>query len=418
MNNFNNRKLFLGSKIALIATAMTFAIRANLMGTLGNEFQISPTDMGIVVGTAFWGFTISMLIGGFLCDQMGIKQLLYIAFIGHFAGIILTIFSTNFIALFFSTLIVGIANGMVEAACNPLVATLYPNQKIKKINEFHVWFPGGIVIGGLTAHFLNNLQVGWQIQMATILIPTGIYGVLLLGEKFPKTERVSKGISFTAMIKECGRPLFLFMVFCMLLTASTELGTNQWIVKLLSNLEVSSILLLVFINGLMAIGRMFAGKIEHRISSSGILFASAIFSTIGLILLGNLTGYWSFLAAAIFALGICFFWPTMLGFVSENIPKTGALGLSVMGASGMLSVALVLPLMGQMYEKQIIANVPQGYTWEQLKNAVVGSTEFAILKSVQLTGGASTLQYLAIMPFALSVFFGILYFNRNLIIKK
>ena len=379
-SQINNNKLFLASRIALVATAMTFAIRANLIGTLGNEFLIPLKEMGIVSGTAFWGFTLSMIIGGYLCDVFGMKRLIIFAFAGHIIGIILTILANGFWTLFISTLLIGIANGMVEAACNPLVASLYPHQKTKKLNQFHVWFPGGIVIGGLVAFGLEKMGIHWQWQIASILLPTFVYGFLFYKQNFPVTERVSSGVSSADMIKECKRPLFIFMVVCMLFTSATELGTNQWITQILSNVGVSSILLLVFINGLMAIGRSYAGDIEHRISSSGMLLFSAFFSTLGLLLLSQSTGYWSFAAAAVFAIGICFFWPTMLGFVSEHLPKTGALGLSVMGGAGMLSVSIILPFIGSLYEAQS-----------------------------KLSGGANTLKYVAILPAILTIAFAFLY---------
>jgi fucose permease len=376
-NQINASRLFLASRIALIATAMTFAIRANLIGTLGTAFTINEKSMGIVFGTAFWGFTLSMIIGGWLCDLLGMKKLLYAAFAGHILGIVLTIFASGFWSLFISTLLIGIANGMVEAACNPLVATLYPDQKTKKLNQFHVWFPGGIVIGGLVAFGLDRIHASWELQIASILIPTIVYGVLFLNQSFPVTERVSSGVSKDDMLKACLTWPFPFMVFCMLITASTELGTNQWITELLSNVGVSSILLLVFINGLMAIVRSFAGEVVHRLSPAGMLLFSAFFSALGLFLLSQTTGYLSFAAAAVFAIGICFFWPTMLGFVSEYIPKSGALGLSIMGGAGMLSVSFILPFIGDLYK---------------------------------IKGGAVTLGYVALLPTFLVFAFGSLYF--------
>ncbi len=302
---------------------------------------------------------------------------------------------------------------MVEAVCNPLVATLYPTEKTKKLNQFHVWFPGGIMIGGLIAYGLNTIHAHWHWQMATILVPTVAYGILFFNQPLPVTERVRKGISTKAMVKACTHPLFLFMVSCMLLTSATELGTNQWIKELLSNVGVPSILLLVFINGIMAVGRSFAGKIEPLLSPSGMLLFSAIFSALGLFLLGNSTGYMSFAAAAVFAVGICFFWPTMLGFVSEYMPSTGALGLSVMGGAGMLSVSLILPIIGKLYEAQTIQHLPAGYSLAQLSKALEGTTEFMVLKSAQLAGGATTLLYVSVLPLLLTVAFTLLYLNRK-----
>ena len=405
----NHKRLFLASKIALIVTAMTFAIRANLLGPLGLEFDIDSTKMGIVAGTAFWGFTLAMVIGGPLCDIIGMKRLMIIAFLGHLAGIILTILSTGFWSLFISTLLVGIGNGMVEAACNPLVASLYPKQKTKTLNSFHVWFPGGIVIGGIVAFICNKLGLGWQIQMASMIIPLIIYAILFFGQTFPETERVSSGISSKQMYKAVVGPLFIFMIIAMLFTAATELGTNQWIVELLGSVGVPAILLLVFINGIMALGRSFAGSMVHKLSPEGMLFFSAFFSALGLFLLSYTDGYIAFAAAAVFAIGICYFWPTMLGFVSEYIPESGALGLSLMGGAGMLSVAIILPFMGNIYDAQTLTALPNGAILETFKMAAEGSKEAFIFADAQLQAGRSTLRYVTILPVLLVAAFGILF---------
>jgi MFS family permease len=420
-------KLFTASCIALVATSMTFAIRANLIESLGKTFSLSNSDLGIVFGTAFWGFTISMIIGGTLCDMLGMKRLIYLAFAGHVTGILLTAFAQGFWSLFFSTLLVGMANGLVEAACNPLVATIYPDKKTEKLNLFHVWFPGGIVIGGLTGYFMSAADLSWQWQLATILIPTALYGLLFLNLEFPETERVQSGTSAKQMIAECARPLFIFMVICMVFTAATELGTNQWISELLGNVKivtdsgvkvVPGILLLVFINGLMAAGRSLAGKIVHTLSPAGMLMFSAFFSAAGLIGLSYSGGLASFGAAAVFAIGICFFWPTMLGFVSEFLPRTGALGLSIMGAAGMLSVSFILPVIGSFYEDQTQQNLPQGVILAAVKNAVKGTTDFELLQQAKLTAGSVTLGNVAYLPAILFIAFTLLLILRNKYIKQ
>lgn len=343
----NKNKLFLASCMALVVTAMAFGLRASMLNQWQVDFGLTVAELGWISGTAFWGFTLAMIFGGPLCDIIGMKRIVYIAFFGHLLGTILTIFSSGFWSLFVSTLLIGIGNGMVEAACNPLIATIYSEQKTKMLNRFHVWFPGGIVIGGLIGYFLSNIGVNWQIQLIAMLIPTLVYGYLFLKQTFPQTERVTSGVSTSDMFKACATPLFIFMVFCMLITASTELGTGQLIGKLLENTGVAPILVLVYINGLMMLGRSNAGVFVHSLSPTGMLLFSAVFSTLGLIGLSYASGlFLTFGAATIFAIGICFFWPTMIGYVAENCAKTGALGMSIIGGAGMLSVSLVLPILG------------------------------------------------------------------------
>jgi len=346
--DYNAMRLFWMSCVALVVTAMTFAIRAKLEPLWGDEFSLTDVQMGLAIGTAFWGFTLAQFIGGPLVDVVGMKRFVRIAFFLHFIGIVVTIAAFNFWTLFIGTLFIGVGNGSIEAGCNPLVATVYPDAKTKMLNRFHVWFPGGIVIGALASYLIMDvLEWSWPILVGTLVIPLIVYGALMWGQKFPKTERVEMGVSYGEMWKSILKPLFLIMLFCMLLSAATELTTGQRISSLLEGTGVAPILVLAFINGIMAIGRAFAGPIVHRINTTGMLLFSAIVSTIGLLLLSYLSGaVMVFLAAAVFAIGICFFWPTMLGFVSEKMPETGALGLSIFGGAGMLSTSIFLPISG------------------------------------------------------------------------
>ncbi len=412
----NRQRLFIASCMALVVTAMSFAIRGDIMGGLETQFSLTKEQMGWIAGTAFWGFTVAMMIGGPLCDVLGMRKLALFAFVGHAAGILLTIFANGFGMLYAGTLCIGIANGFVEAACNPLIATMYADDKTHKLNQFHVWFPGGIVIGGLVAFAISNMDLGvhsWQIKMGTMLLPMLCYGFLFFGQKFPVTERVASGVSMSSMFAECLRPLFIVMVLCMFLTASTELGPGQWIPNILTfSAGVSGILVLVWINGLMAVGRQFAGPVVHKLSPSGMLFASSIMAAVGLFLLSRAEGaVATFAAATVFAVGVCYFWPTMLGFVAERMPKTGALGLSTMGGAGMLAVSFVLPIMGRAYDTKIDAAIPEGYTREQVSAAGADPAMQTIWNQVQADGGAATLALVAGLPLVLVVVFGAIFFT-------
>ncbi|QLG45141.1 MFS transporter [Costertonia aggregata] len=352
MESINKNRLFLASCMALIVTAMTFAIRARLETVFGPEgVGLTLEQIGYAFTPAFWGFTLAMIIGGPLVDSLGIKKITWLAFIMHAIGIVWTIMAKDMSSLFIATLFVGIGNGMVEAALNPMIASMYTKNKTKMLNRFHVWFPGGIVIGALVGWLVMDIMgLSWQIMVGTLFIPLIVYAILFLGQKFPVTERVQMGISTKNMYASLANPLFIFMVICMLLTAASELGTTQRIESLLKTSVESPLLVLAFINGIMALGRAFAGQVIHKLQPAGMLLFSAIFTFIGLWLLTITSGGMTFAAAAVFAVGVTFFWPTMLGFVAEYLPQTGALGLSIMGGAGMLSVSIVLPLMGMLMD--------------------------------------------------------------------
>lgn len=349
----NAKRLFLLSCVALITTAMTFAIRARLEKVWGVDFGLSAKSIALAMAPAFWGFTLAQFIGGPLVDLVGMKRFVRIAFFLHVAGIALTVLSRGFWTLFAGTLFIGVGNGSIEAGCNPLVATIYPGAKTKMLNRFHVWFPGGIVIGSVVAYLMMDLlKLAWPLLVATLAVPLVVYGALMLGQEFPKTERVEMGVSYRGMWKAVLRPLYLTMLFCMLLSAATELSTGQRISSLLEGTGTAPILVLAFINGIMAVGRGFAGPIVNRLKTTGMLMFSAVISMIGLLLMSWLNAAVpTFLAAAVFAVGICFFWPTMLGFVSEKIPESGALGLSVISGAGMLSTSIFLPISGWLTDR-------------------------------------------------------------------
>ena len=398
MTAIHRKELFLASRIALIFTAMTFAFRASLEGVWSAEFNLTKEQLGWIFSPAFYGFTLAMIFGGPLADVLGMKRLLVLAFIGHIAGVIVYLVAKTPTMLFAGTLCIGIGNGMVEAACNPLTVALFPDNKTTMLNRFHVWFPGGIVIGGLISYvMIEQMQLDWRILIAVLFIPAIIYGFLFLKLKFPPTERVTRGVSTKSMFAACLSPLFLLMLACMFLTAATELGTNQWLGALLSGAGVSGILVLVFINGLMAVGRSFAGTFVHRLNPNGMLILSALLAGIGLLLLSKSSGYAAFGAAFVFAAGICFFWPTMLGFVSEYLPNTGALGLSLMGGAGMFSTSLIIPIMGHWYDN--------------FKSVALASGLSDV--DANASAGSQTFMKVAVMPAILLVVFTMIYIGRR-----
>ncbi|UTJ07043.1 MFS transporter [Arcobacter roscoffensis] len=344
MEKINHKNIFILCCIALAVTAMTFAIRAGILGELGSNFGLSSTELGWINSMAFLGFPLATIFGGFFYNSLGPKKLITLAFFSHLVGLGLTIIAGDFWGLFISSLFVGFANGSVEAACNPLIADSYKKNKSTMLNKFHVWFPAGIVIGALVSKFMTDAGLGWQYQIAFMLIPTLIYGIMIFKNTFPTFEKESKSTSnnFKALFS----PLFLFMIICMTLTATTELATGQWINTILEASGASPMLALAMITGLMAVLRYFAGPIISRFNTTGVLLLSAIFATIGLYLLSITTGTMTYLSAIIFAIGITYFWPTMLGFVAENNHETGALGLSMMGGAGMFAVSMWNPVVG------------------------------------------------------------------------
>ena len=404
--NYNSKRLFIGSCFALLVTSLTFAMRAKIEEIFGpvadgGIFGLSKDVIGWAYSPAFWGFTIAMVVGGFIIDIVKTKTIIWAAFILQAIGAVIFIFAHDKETLFVANVFIGLGNGSVEASFNPLVATLFPKDKTRMLNRFHVWFPGGIVIGSLLAYLLmDKMEIGWQLYVGLLFIPLAIYGFMFLGQKIPETERVASGVTYKGMLEAIGAPvsiitamvvifllainvivlpqgwmylavigiaslasvveaifirkasvIFPIMFSFMLLTSATELVTNQWVNALLANAGVSPMLILALISGIMAVGRYFAGSLVHRMNPVGVLLMSAVFSATGIYILGFVSSAGlTIVGAVFFAIGVCYFWPTMLGFTSEYIPNSGALGLSLLGGAGFVSVAMFLPVMGRILE--------------------------------------------------------------------
>ncbi len=405
MKDVNQKRLFVAACLALLVTAITFAIRAKIEGVFTDEYGLTKEQVGRAFGPAFWGFAVAMFAGGYFIDIVKTKSIIWAAFTMHLIGIVLLLMAKDYNSLFIANVFIGLGNGSVEAACNPLVTALFPDKKTKMLNRFHVWFPGGIVVGSLlSALVIDWLNLPWQVLVGFLFIPMAIYGYLFLGQKIPETERVASGVSYKEMMRNIGAPytitlavifmilvattpsiaamvtanystpliivaviaifiviegrlvnkitlLFPLIFGCMLLTASTELGTTQWINALLANNGIHPMLILAVVTGLMAVGRFFAGGLIHRLNPTGVLLGSSIIAVGGLLLLSIANGpVMTVLSAAVFAVGVCYFWPTMIGVASEYVPKSGALGMSILGGAGFVATSMVLPIMGKSIE--------------------------------------------------------------------
>jgi MFS family permease len=390
MSASHQSRIFAASCVALIVTAMTFAIRAGILTELGEDFSLGDFELGWINSMAFLGFPLATMVGGLIYNLIGPKKMMYIAFAGHLLGLVLTITAGGFWGLLVSTFCIGFANGSVEAACNPLIADIYHDNKTTMLNRFHVWFPGGIVIGALAAAAMGGLGLGWQLQIAIMLVPTAIYGFMILGLTFPAMAHSE--MSTATNIRSLFSPLYLFMLVCMSLTAVTELGTQQWVERILGSSGAHPMLVLAMVTGLMAVGRQFAGPVIHRLHPPGVLLASAIIATIGIYAMSVASGPMVYLAAVLFAIGVMYFWPTMLGFIGEYQPRTGALGMSLIGGVGMFATGIWQPVIGGWLDGARDAAAAEGLAGD----------------AVEVAAGQATLDNLALFPLALIVLFAAL----------
>lgn len=390
----NKNRLFYASCFALITTAFSFSIRAGILGQLGRELNFTASQLGFINSMWFLGFPLSMLVGGLVYHTVGPKKIMQFAFLAHSIGILLTLFSGSYIGLLVSTFLIGLGNGCTEAACNPMIADSYEGVEMsKKMNRFHMWFPGGIVLGALVSKFMTDGGLAWQAQIAVIMIPTIAYAVLFFGQTFPKSKFV-EGASLSGNVKAMLSPMFIFMFVCMALTAISEFGPQQWVGLILAKSGAQPMLILALVTGLMAVARFFGGNMVGKFDQTGVLLGSAVLATIGVYLFSTQTGAMAYVAAVVYALGIAYFWPNMIGFIVDKIPKSGALGMSVIGAVGMFSSSIFQPIIGGWIDSDKAAAAAKGLTGDEL----------------ELVAGQATLGTMVVFPAILIVLFIILAF--------
>ncbi|WP_026630906.1 MFS transporter [Dyadobacter alkalitolerans] len=390
----NSDRLFNASCFALITTAFSFSIRAGILPQLGDEFGLTAEQLGFINLMFFLGFPLSMIIGGLVYHTVGPKIIMQIAFVCHVIGILLTIYAGGYTGLLISTFFIGIGNGCTEAACNPMIADTYEGLKMNKmLNRFHMWFPGGIVVGSLISKFMTDANLGWQAQIWVIMIPAVIYAFLFWGQAFPKPH-VAGVTSIGENLKAMASPLFIFIFVCMTLTAISEFGPQQWTGLIMSKSGASPMLILALVTGLMALIRFFAAPIVKVLGATGILWGSSILAAIGIYLFSTVTGGAAYAAAVIFAMGVGLFWPTMIGFIAQNVPLSGALGMSIVGGVGMFSTAIWQPVIGKWLDDAKAEKIAAGLTGDEM----------------ELAAGQATLSTMIIFPAILIVAFGILFF--------
>lgn len=390
----NRSALFNASCLALITTAFTFAIRAGILPQLGENFGLSAEQLGFINSMWFLGFPISMILGGLFYHKVGPKMIMNIAFIMHTVGILMTIYADGYTTLLISTLFIGFGNGCTEAACNPMIADMYTGVKMNKmLNRFHMWFPGGIVLGSLISKFMTDAGMGWQPQIWVMLVPTVAYAILFFGKTFPKPS-VEGVTSIGSNIKAMISPLYIFLFICMSITAITEFGTQQWANVVLDSTGASGMLILALTTGVMAIARFFAGPVVGKLGQTGVLLTGAVLAALGTYLFSTVTGNMAYVAAIIFALGVAYFWPVMVGAVAQRVPLSGALGMSIIGGVGMFSTSIWQPIIGGWIDSARATNITKGLAGAEL----------------ELATGQETLFKLTTFPIILIVLFTILFF--------
>ncbi|HET9486070.1 MAG TPA: MFS transporter [Chryseosolibacter sp.] len=404
----HDKRLFYACFVSLVTTSFGFIVRVLTLPEWSQEFNLTNTQSGEIAGVGLWPFAISIVLFSLVIDKVGYKNSMIFAFICHALSVVLTFFADGYTTLYVATFIMALGNGTVEAVINPAVATMFPRQKTKWLNILHAGWPTGLVLGGILVLIMGP-EISWRFKVMLVLLPAVAYAFMMFPLRFPVNERVKAGVSYLEMLKEVGiggaliivalivfqlgvvfewsttaniiitiaivglfgffvrsigQPLFILMLLIMIPLATTELGTDSWISDLMApemaNIGLQAGWVLVYTSAIMAILRLFAGKIVHQISPLGLLAVCSGVAALGLFLLSGSAGVMVLVAATVFALGKTFFWPTMLGVVSERFPKGGALTLNITGGVGMIGAGIIgTVILGFIQDKSIDRNISE-----------------------------------------------------------
>jgi MFS family permease len=351
------KRLFLASFITLIAAGVGFSVRSGILDDWGRDFGFTQTELGAITGSGLWGFGLAVVFFSLIADRVGYGRLMAVAFSLHALSAVLTLAAgfvfqhhgraATYWVLYLGMTLFALANGTCEAVINPLAATLYPKAKTHYLNILHAGWPAGLILGGVLSYLLaerdGHVVARWELQWLAFVLPVIVYGAMMFRQRFPVSETKAAGVTFATTLREFAQPVLLALVLLHALVGYVELGTDSWIANLMTNIAgMKGILVLVYTSGIMFLLRFFAGPIVHKISPLGLLFSCAVLAVGGLLWLGNSTaGIAVFLAATVYGVGKTFFWPTMLGVVSERFPRGGALTLGAVGAAGVFSGGLL-----------------------------------------------------------------------------
>jgi fucose permease len=374
----NPGRLFLASRVSLISTSVVFGVMSSIIPQLTKAYSLTDAQAGWIGGATLWGFTIAIWIFGPMCDKIGMGLLMRVAMLCHLVGPLVMMFAAKltpgnpFIALFTGGLIMALGNGTVQGVVNPLVTTIFPDEstRVQKMNLLHMWFPGGIAIGGVLSFLIDKMGISaeaaftaWQMKLVLVLIPTVAYGILFTGQKFPKTEQAESGQSFGDMCSGTFGSLAFWLLFiAMGISASIELGPGTWMTKAMTESmgkampslgDGAGVLVLVYTSVLVMVMRLFAGSLASKLSPIGMLLLSAVLAGVGLFGLTKVQGGGLILVlATVYAVGYCYFWPTTLGVTSMWVRKGGSLAMSIVNGWGNAAVGLIAaPAMGFISDK-------------------------------------------------------------------
>lgn len=413
----HDKLLFWGCFIALITTAFAFISRMFLIGVWGEQFSLDAQQQGALLGAGVWPFAISIILFSLFIDKIGYKFAMVFSFLAYLIWSIVGVaaffvakdgdeasIQTAYNMLYWGSILLGLANGTVEAYINPVVATMFSKEKTKWLNILHAGWPGGLVVAGLVTIALGD--VPWWIKIGIIAVPAVVFFFMLIPLKFPENERVAAGVSYKAMLAEfgfsgavligfllvlqliealpmvpalvfivggtlaaivfglytmsLGNPFVFIMSIIMMPLAVTEIGTDGWITGIMEGVfeDLHPGWILIYTSAIMMTLRFVAGPIVHALSPVGLLIVSAILAIVGLVTLSMTAGVMIFAAATLYAVGKTFFWPTMLGIVAEQSPKGGALTLNSLAGIGMLAVGVLgFPFIGVLQANHAIEDV-------------------------------------------------------------
>ena len=411
----NHRALFWISVLALFTAAFANSIRAGAAGAMKTAL-IDPVDpqhsgelIGAVLGSSFLGFALSLLVISPLLDRIGAKRVVLFAAACYIVGpaLVLLAGSTGASVVTLLTLamvIWGFGWGATEASINPVTATLYPDDKTGKLNTLHAWWPAGIIVGGLLSVLVfNALQLDWRVPVALTIVPGVVLAIWASRHSFPQTESAARGVTFGEMMAEpFKRPSFWVFFAIMFLTASAELAPGAWVdVTLTQTVGMPGILVLVYVSAIMFVMRHFAGALDRRFSDMGLLAMCTLPAAAGLYLLSTANSpFTAVLAATLWAIGVCFMWPTMLAAAARRYPKSGPWGIGLIGFAGALAIYFVLPQLGRIYDEAKVAKAGGKDAFDALQAGTPAMQEALAFAA------ETSFKTIAIIPLVLFVIFG------------
>lgn len=362
-NNYN--RILIASCTANASQAIYANMTALLMVPFMSLYGLTLGQMGILVGINFGTQILADVLLTFIIDKVKYKNLVYIANLLGFIGMVLYCMSPKimpsnvFVPMVLSTIVFSFASGMLEVVLSPIVDTIPDTFKNKKaamslLHSFYAWWQAvSIVFIALCLNYFG--AENWMYIIGALAVVPVLNTIQFIPVKIVEQRSTeSKGQSSFKVAKS---PIYILCCIAIIVGAGVEIIMNQYVSTFCElNLGVSKLMsdmigMLLFAVMLGA-GRLIFGFFGHKINLNMVLIVSCFLAFIAYLLIGlEINTILSLVLCILVGLFSSMCWPGVISIAGEAFPKAGAWIFSTLAVFGDVGASMFGAIAGNIADK-------------------------------------------------------------------